>query len=187
MERADVDQWNAREVARLLQLVDTERRYHRELAEILPVPVALFSPADSLLWANRAFRTRSGFRAKELNGKRLSETLQAFDSGRQVLSVPLARWDDPDEIETLVVVTEPPVSSQPSAELEPARRLQSAARFDAIYRFAGHVAHDLNNPLMIISGYTEELLAAMKTADPARKEMTEIVAAAERISTVSSQ
>ena len=31
MERADLEQWKAREVARLLSLVETERRYYQEI------------------------------------------------------------------------------------------------------------------------------------------------------------
>ena len=38
MERTDFEQWKAKEVARLLALVETERRYYQEMVAVLPVP-----------------------------------------------------------------------------------------------------------------------------------------------------
>ena len=63
----------------------------------------------------------------------------------------------------------------------------SAGRFDALYTFAGRVAHDLNNPLMIVAGYTAELVESLKLTDPLRKEAAEILSAAERISGLAAQ
>jgi len=67
------------------------------------------------------------------------------------------------------------------------RQLLSAGRFEALYGFAGRLAHDLNNPLMIVTGYTEELLQALKPGDPLREEAGEILGAARRIGALAAQ
>ena len=56
MERMDTELWRAREVARLLSLVEAERRYYQEILAILPAPVAILSKDLAIVSANRAFR-----------------------------------------------------------------------------------------------------------------------------------
>ena len=56
MERTDLEQWKAKEVARLLALVETERRYYQEMVAMLPVPLVVLSEDRGVSSANRAFR-----------------------------------------------------------------------------------------------------------------------------------
>ena len=56
MERDDLEIWNAREVARLLALVETERRYYQEMVASLPVGVLILSIDLSIISANRNIR-----------------------------------------------------------------------------------------------------------------------------------
>jgi hypothetical protein len=56
MDRADLEQWKAREVARLLGLVETERRYYQEITACIPVGLLVLSPDLSIISANRAIR-----------------------------------------------------------------------------------------------------------------------------------
>ena len=44
MDRVEFDYWKPRDVARLLSLVEAERRYFQEMMAMLPVGVALLSP-----------------------------------------------------------------------------------------------------------------------------------------------
>jgi two-component system, cell cycle sensor histidine kinase and response regulator CckA len=67
------------------------------------------------------------------------------------------------------------------------RQLLSAGRFEALYGFTGRLAHDLNNPLMIVTGYAEELMQALKPSDPLRQEAGEILGAARRIGGIAAQ
>jgi two-component system, cell cycle sensor histidine kinase and response regulator CckA len=67
------------------------------------------------------------------------------------------------------------------------RQLLSAGRFEALYGFAGRLAHDLNNPLMIVTGYAEELMQALKPSDPLRQDASEILGAARRIGGIAAQ
>ena len=57
----------------------------------------------------------------------------------------------------------------------------AAARIDALRGLAGRLAHDLNNPLMILTGYGEELLNALPEGDPLRGDLAEVLAASGRL------
>jgi two-component system cell cycle sensor histidine kinase/response regulator CckA len=279
MERADFGHWSAKDVARLLALLEAQLGYYREMAAALPTPLAIVSKDRSVVWTNRAFRKRFGTRVEDLPARGFTE-------------VPLRAWHDEDETETLIVVGEAPAPSsgaipsdlpavvwqadaatlqfrsvegsaeamlgyppshwlgrrdffeerihpedraatmelyhsvlnaggEASAEYratsasgqtvwcretirvtgglatgvitnitsrkELERQLLSAGRFEALYAFAGRLAHDLNNPLMIVTGYAEELLQALKPADPLRQEAGEILGAARRIGGLAAQ
>src|SRR5271157_4955960 len=65
MEWADLEQWKAREVARLLALVETERRYYQEIIATLPVGLIVLSADLSFVSANRAIRKIFGLRSGE--------------------------------------------------------------------------------------------------------------------------
>jgi two-component system cell cycle sensor histidine kinase/response regulator CckA len=276
MERADIGPWSAREVARLMALLEAQLNYHQELLAGLPIALAIVSKDRHVLWTNRAFRKRFGTRAEHLPAKGITE-------------IPLRAWHDEDETETLIVVGETASSAlsslpidlpgiiwqadaatlrfrsvegevvalsgyaasfwldnpkffeerihaddraatlalyrgtiaaggEASAEYRTAsgdkwcretiraagptvtgvitnitsrktleRQLLSAGRYEALYSFAGHLAHDLNNPLMIVTGYAEELMQGLKASDPLRQEASEILGAARRIGGLAAQ
>ncbi len=276
MEHSDFGHWSAKEVARLLALLEAQLRYYREIAAALPIPVAVVSKDRSILWSNKAFRQRLGTKVPDRGG---------------FTEIPMQAWHDEDEMETLLVLEPLPqvsvVSSglpidlpaivwqadaatlafrsvegdaqatmghpasywlshreffeerihpedrgaimalylsvietggEASAEYRTAagsvwcretirvagttitgvitnitarksmeRQLLSAGRFEALYGFAGRLAHDLNNPLMIVTGYAEELMQALKPSDPLRQDASEILGAARRIGGIAAQ
>lgn len=63
MQRAELELWRARDVARLLALVQGERRYFQEILGDLPVGVAVVSRDMTLASANRRFRSMFGLPA----------------------------------------------------------------------------------------------------------------------------
>jgi two-component system, cell cycle sensor histidine kinase and response regulator CckA len=65
MERADLDQWRGREVARLLALVETQRRYYQEMVASIPVGLLVLSSDLSILLANGAARKIFGLHSGE--------------------------------------------------------------------------------------------------------------------------
>jgi PAS domain S-box-containing protein len=60
------------------------------------------------------------------------------------------------------------------------RQLQQAQKMESIGRLAGGVAHDFNNMLGVISGYTDIVLGDMAGDDPRRADLEEVQRAAVR-------
>ncbi|MCC7496080.1 MAG: PAS domain S-box protein [Bryobacterales bacterium] len=75
MERADLERWKAREVARLLALVETERRYYQEIVAKAPIGILVLARDLSVLSANRAFCETFGFRSRDVLLKPFAEIL----------------------------------------------------------------------------------------------------------------
>jgi two-component system cell cycle sensor histidine kinase/response regulator CckA len=65
MERTDLDQWRSREVARLLALVETQRRYYQEIVASVPFGLLVLSSDLSILLANGAARKIFGLHTGE--------------------------------------------------------------------------------------------------------------------------
>ena len=72
MERA-LEQWKSKEVARLLALVETERRYYQEMVANLPLSVAVISQEGNLLAANRAFRQMYEIRGDDIRKRSIQQ------------------------------------------------------------------------------------------------------------------
>jgi signal transduction histidine kinase len=336
MVRTDFEQWKAREVARLLALVETERRYYQEIVAALPVALVVLSAERSILSVNRAFRHALGVRAEDLRGKSIEQIVPSerlvekirdvhvhgipppaffLDLDQRIFRIaiiPIRNWDDDSEMETLLMLEDlTGIESMRSAESgaavpkpEPmalaadlpaivwradaatltftgvsggaeqllgypvshwldtpqffaerihsedraatlalydaaiarggdasaeyraiaasggvvwcreairagapgdsrqtltgvitdiSRRMQIeeqllvAERTDALHALASRLAHDLNNPLMIITGYSEEMLHGLSRDDPRRGDVEQILAATERISGLTAQ
>ena len=75
-------------------------------------------------------------------------------------------------------ITERKRAEEEKAHLE--KQFQQAQRLESIGRLAGGVAHDLNNMLTPILGYTELLLAQTQGDNPDRESLQEILSASQR-------
>jgi len=73
-----------------------------------------------------------------------------------------------------------------TAEYEISRLGSQGERVQALHDLAGRIVHDSNNLLMILSGYGEELLHGLETDNPLRAHVLEILAAGDRLSTLTS-
>jgi PAS domain S-box-containing protein len=132
MERTDFEQWKGKEVARLLALVETERRYYQEMVATLPVAIAVLSANRSIVLANRAFRQLFGVTGQEIRRRTIEQILpsdqlieriraaytetSAEYASRGALSVnaagktlrievrPIRGWDEDMELETLLAI-----------------------------------------------------------------------------------
>jgi len=60
MERADLEQWRPKDVARLLALVEGQRRYFQEIVAVLPVGILVLSVDLQVVLANAAVRKAFG-------------------------------------------------------------------------------------------------------------------------------
>ncbi|MFL5515787.1 MAG: GAF domain-containing protein, partial [Gemmatimonadales bacterium] len=67
-----------------------------------------------------------------------------------------------------------------SQRIEAEQQIRQAQKMDAVGRFAGGVAHDLNNMMMIIMGFSDFLLGALDKGDSRWSDAEEIRKAAER-------
>ena len=66
-------------------------------------------------------------------------------------------------------------------------QLVQSERVEAVSRLASRMAHDLNNMLMILTGYSEELLTSLPAGSTLRADVQEILAATDRMSGLTSQ
>ncbi len=326
MDRTDFEPWKGKEVAKLLALVENQRRYYQDLVSALPVGLVVLSAKRAIVSSNRAFRQAFEVRGEDLRGRSIEQLLpsdplienirntmvngipqpplQIAHGGKlwRVAILPLRNWDEETEMETLLVVEDltgllaavpaaapqavstfdniPAVvwradaagleftavsggaealqgyaaahwlktpnffaqrihqedrdavlalyrtavqqSREASAEfrmvtasgqlawcretvrlagagvltgilsvLGQRRQIEqmqiTAERNSALHGLSARLAHDLNNPLMIISGYAEEILRPLAPNDPRRGELEEILAATERISNLTGQ
>jgi PAS domain S-box-containing protein len=64
--------------------------------------------------------------------------------------------------------------------IEAEQQIRQAQKMEAVGRFAGGVAHDLNNMMMIILGFSDFLLGALEPDDTRRGDAGEIRKAADR-------
>ena len=74
-------------------------------------------------------------------------------------------------------ITERKKAAQEQARLK--EQILQAQKMESIGRLAGGVAHDFNNILMVINGYSDLLLARTPTSDPSHKALSEIRQAGE--------
>jgi hypothetical protein len=331
MERTGYEQWKPREVARLLALVEAERRYYQEMVAALPVAMVVLSGNRTVVSANRAFRHIVDLRLEDLRGKSIENILPSEELIERIRSAhvhgdtlpffltigerrfrvavaPIRSWEDEMEAETLLMLDDlrgaaplaplasaahpPDLSAMPAvlwqadastlaftyvggaakqllgfppdhwlaspqffferivpedrAEVMPLfqavataggeataefralaasgaavwcretirapapavyqgaareagarivsgvltaigqrRQLeaqsQTAARVDALRNLSARLAHDLNNPLMIVTGYGEEILNALPAGDSLRNDVAEMMAATGRV------
>ena len=95
MERADLEQWKAREVARLLALVETERRYYQEIVASIPVGLLVLSSDLAIISANRAIRKIFALRSGDSLRGRLDSLLPGWvlDRVTEVLKTGVAETD----------------------------------------------------------------------------------------------
>lgn len=87
MDRPDLDRWKPRDVARLLALVETERRYYQEIVASLPAGLVIVSPELWILSTNRAFRAAFGVGTDNISRHKLSEVVLVEDLGIHVQEV----------------------------------------------------------------------------------------------------
>jgi CheY-like chemotaxis protein len=66
-------------------------------------------------------------------------------------------------------------------------QLLRAGRADALQGIASRLAHDLNNPLMIVTGYAEEMRNSLPDDDPMLGDVDQILTATDRISGITAQ
>jgi two-component system, cell cycle sensor histidine kinase and response regulator CckA len=188
MEKPEHYIWRSREVARLLSLVESERRYYEDILTILPVPVAIVQASGRFLSANRAFLQSQQISIAELSALSVARVLPnvpllaGVHEGWDLLRI--QRWDDE---ESDLVLVQRPAEAAPAADPESVEFALQEAAAAASARLAGRVLHEANNLLMVLSGYGEEILDALPPGSPLREDMREILRSTDRIKGMSTQ
>lgn len=190
---------------------EREARQLSRAVEHSPAPVIIANRAGDIEYVNPAFTRVTGYSAGEATGqnprflqsgltppeeyRRLWTTLMSGGTWRgkfqnrrktgetywEMASVsPIV--DGNGEITHFVAVKED-ITAQRHAE----QMLQQAQRMDAIGRLAGGVAHDFNNMLNVILGYTDMVMGRLAATDPLRPDLEEIAAAARRSAELTGQ
>jgi PAS domain S-box-containing protein len=170
MERTDLDQWRGREVARLLALVETQRRYYQEIVASIPVGLLVLSRDLSILLANGAARRIFGLQTGEAPRRmdtvlpaalldRIEEVLKTgthqvgviVDHGRdnrrlRVAILAIRSWDEEATEEALITVEDltgvgvagealavpPAVAKEPAVEMPAPEPAHAPAALPAI-------------------------------------------------------
>lgn len=87
MERADYERWSAKDVARLLALVETGRRYYQEIVAVSPFALLVVSADLSIVMANRRFREMFDLRGQDLSKRTVEEVFPVEGIRKRVMDV----------------------------------------------------------------------------------------------------
>ncbi len=168
MERANFEKWKPKEVARLLALVETERRYYQEIVASIPVSILIVGPQLAAVSANRQLRVKLGKRNEEILGHSLTDLLkidgieaaaeQVVASGAagprqdlfwngqpvRVTVLPLRNWEEDSDAEALIVI-EDQAATAPALTAGQEKALEVADQIDGMLwesdYDAGNITH----------------------------------------------
>ena len=203
---------NARDVSERKQaeqaLRESEARY-RDLFDNASDLVCSTTLDGVFLYVNRAWQRAMGFSEEALAGRRFIDLVHPDSRERYLDVVSRARSGEPIEQVDLVLVTADGVSLTLEGNVScttdggPARlrgiyrdvterkrveeQLRRAERMQAAGRLAGGVAHEVNNMMTGVIGFSEFLLRSLEPQDPRRIEVAEIIKAGTRAADVTRQ
>ena len=145
MERTGYEQWKPREVARLLALVEAERRYYQEMVAALPVALVVLSATRTIVSANRAFRHIVDLSYEDLRNRSIEQILPSEELIERIRSAhvhgdtlpffltlgerrfrvavaPIRSWEDEMEAETLLMLDDLRGAESPASIASAARQ-----------------------------------------------------------------
>lgn len=204
MERFENQRWSSREVARLIGVFESERRFYEEIVTTLPVPLATVGADGAILSANQMFLELFKVGREELERKSLNfvfgeipwrHALRPYEPGTLVAGnfkvqfTPVPRWDR-GETEWAVTFIEqpvPPPIPAPASGIAESELIANSAGIESAQRLAGRVTHETNNLIMIASGYGREILSQLPADSPLRDDVSMLLGATERIESMASQ
>jgi len=192
------------------KLRQSEERYHQLFATMLDgfalheiICDETGNPVDyRFLEANPAFEDLTGLRDRDIVGKTALEVLPELERfwintcGEVALSGRPARFGHYErQLEKhLEVLAFSPrhgqfavVFTDVTKRVQMEEQLRQSQKMEAIGQLAGGVAHDFNNILTGITGYTELTLAQLSEDSPQASDLNEVLALADRASNLTRQ
>src|SRR5918999_1489208 len=204
---------NARDVSERKRadhaLRESEERY-RDLFDNASDLVCMVAPDGRLLYVNQAWQHGTGYTEDEIGRMRLLDIVHPDSRGHysQVLEQVLA-GERLDHVELMFVPkSDPPITvegnlsctfkdGQPSVirgiyrDITERKRveehLRRAERMQAAGKLAGGVAHEVNNMMTGVIGFSEFLLRSLEPEDPRRADVEEVIKAGTRAADVTRQ
>lgn len=194
---------------RMEENLRVQKTFLEQLIQSAPEAIAITDPDYTIRQINLEFTRVFGYTPEEAVGRRLGALIVPPDKetesttlsdyvNRPVTSVleTTRRRKDGSRVEVSVLVSPVIVGNELDAvyciyrDISDAKTAQEQVRqsqkMEAIGRLAGGLAHDLNNLLTVIQGYSE-ILASTGADDPNRAHATQIMQAAERASALTQQ
>ena len=205
----------SRDVTELRQAEEalrSERDFNRNLIDTSPTFFVAIAPDGTTMLMNQAMLDALGYAAEEVVGKDYLTTFVS-EADRERLSVvfrALMESTEPTRNENSiltrdgrellvewhgrqVVKTDGTLDYFFGVGIDVTDRrgleeqLRQAQKMEAVGRLAGGVAHDFNNQLTIVRGYTDLLLTDLPAADPSRQLVEEVRKAATRAERLTGQ
>ena len=188
----------------------SEQRFHA-LIEHASDLVAILSESGALLYASPSMKKMLGFTPEEWIGRNILTLIHPDDSSAVMEALHLGKvgrdagtplqfrirhkdesWRTLEATDTNLLDDEAVrgivVNARDITErLRLEDQLRQSQRMEAVGRLAGGVAHDFNNLLTAISGYSDLILRRLTTDNPLRREVEEVMKAAERASSLTRQ
>lgn len=193
------------------RVVEARENLFRTIVEGLPASVAMLDRELRYLAYSQAWLTQYGLQGQSLFGRThyeifpeiperwkeahrqalagavLKSDLDVFervDGTKQYLKWSLEPWREPSgEIGGLLMMTEDLTDA-----VETRERLESASRLSALGEMAGGIAHEINNPLSVITGFCERVRHRIAngnaTFDEIDHDMSRVLLGVERISKI---
>jgi len=195
---------------RMEENLRVQKAFLEQLIQSAPEAIAITDPDYTIRQVNLEFTRVFGYTAEEAYGRDLGTLIVPPD--KEVESKSLAdyanrpvnsvleterRRKDGSRVAVSVLVSPVIVGNELDAvyciyrdisDLKSAEeQLRRSQKMEAIGRLAGGLAHDLNNLLTVISGYTEMQLSTMDDANPNRGHASQIMQATERAAALTQQ
>jgi PAS domain S-box-containing protein len=206
-----VDSFN--QMAEDLQKTTVSKDYVSNIIGSMNDALIVVSPEGRIINANRAIYRLLGYEEGELVGrpvemifgKELSATggerdLSAMSvtgtdekvyltrDGRKIpVSFSVSAMNDADGKPLGIICIAQDITERKRAEAEKRsleERLQRAEKLETLGKLAGGVAHDLNNVLGVISGYSELLIEKIPAGNPLREYTANILKSSERAAAI---
>lgn len=193
---------------RMEENLRVQKVFLEQLIQSAPEAIAITDPDYTVRRVNLEFTRVFGYTAEEAHGRNLGALIVPPDkeaesqaladySARPTVLETTRRRKDGSRVDVSVLVSPVIVGNELDAvyciyrdisDLKTAEeQLRQSQKMEAIGRLAGGLAHDLNNLLTVINGYSELQLAGLAPNDPKRTHATQIMQAAERATALTQQ